>query len=219
MLNGLIFILIGLQLRSVVEGLDDLHGGPDRLLCGSREPDRHPRAHYLGLPGYVRPRWAIRRINETPTTLAQRLGRSVDRDAGCYLAGSGPRAAAPDGRRDALPGPRPHHLPDVLRDPGDARRSRLSLPVLIRALGLEDDHIGDKEETHGRIQVAEAALERLDELADEDWVREDTTERIRGLYTYRRTRFASRFVGIRTVSKNARPHTSASWSSCSGHSA
>jgi NhaP-type Na+/H+ and K+/H+ antiporter len=71
----------------------------------------------------------------------------------------------------------------------------LSLPVLIRALGLEDDHIGDKEETHGRIQVAEAALQRLDELVEEEWVREDTTERVRGLYIYRRNRFASRFVG------------------------
>jgi CPA1 family monovalent cation:H+ antiporter len=71
----------------------------------------------------------------------------------------------------------------------------LSLPVLIRALGLEDDHIGDKEETHSRIQIADAALERLDQLVDEDWVREDTTERIRGLYTYRRNRFASRFEG------------------------
>ena len=71
----------------------------------------------------------------------------------------------------------------------------LSLPVLIRALGLEDDHLGDKEETHGRISIAEAALERLDELVEEDWVREDTTERTRGLYTYRRDRFASRFEG------------------------
>jgi CPA1 family monovalent cation:H+ antiporter len=71
----------------------------------------------------------------------------------------------------------------------------LSLPVLIRTLGLEDDHIGDKEETHGRIRIAEAALERLDELADEDWVREDTAERVRGLYSYRRNRFASRFDG------------------------
>jgi len=71
----------------------------------------------------------------------------------------------------------------------------LSLPAVIRALGLEDDRIGEKEETHGRIQVAEAAIERLDELVDEDWVREDTVERIRGMYTYRRNRFASRFDG------------------------
>jgi monovalent cation/hydrogen antiporter len=71
----------------------------------------------------------------------------------------------------------------------------LSLPALIRALGLEDDRLGEKEETHGRIQVAEAALERLEELGAEDWVREDTEERVRGLYTYRRSRFASRFDG------------------------
>jgi CPA1 family monovalent cation:H+ antiporter len=60
----------------------------------------------------------------------------------------------------------------------------LSLPAVIRALGLEDDRIGEKEETQGRIGVAEAALERLEELADEDWVREDTAERVRGLYNY-----------------------------------
>jgi monovalent cation/hydrogen antiporter len=71
----------------------------------------------------------------------------------------------------------------------------LSLPSLIRALGLEDDRIGEKEETHGRIQIAEAALDRLEELGGEDWVREDTEERVRGLYTYRRDRFASRFDG------------------------
>jgi CPA1 family monovalent cation:H+ antiporter len=71
----------------------------------------------------------------------------------------------------------------------------LSLPLLIRALGLEDDHIGEKEETHGRISVADAALERLEELKVEDWVREDTAERVQGLYNYRRNRFASRFDG------------------------
>jgi monovalent cation/hydrogen antiporter len=71
----------------------------------------------------------------------------------------------------------------------------LSLPLLIRALGLEDDHIGEKEETKGRISVADAALERLEELKLEDWVREDTAERVQGLYNYRRNRFASRFDG------------------------
>ncbi len=71
----------------------------------------------------------------------------------------------------------------------------LSLPLLIRALSLEDDHIGEKEETHDRIKVADAALERLEELKEEDWVREDTAERVQGLYNYRRNRFASRFDG------------------------
>lgn len=71
----------------------------------------------------------------------------------------------------------------------------LSLPVLIRALGLEDDGIAEREEVGGRIKVAQAALDRLEELAVEEWVRDDTAERLRGLYGYRRNRFVSRFDG------------------------
>jgi CPA1 family monovalent cation:H+ antiporter len=41
-------------------------------------------------------------------------------------------------------------------------------------------------------QAAEAALSRLDELADEGGVRKDTTTRMRDLYEYRRRRFAAR---------------------------
>jgi monovalent cation/hydrogen antiporter len=32
-------------------------------------------------------------------------------------------------------------------------------------------------------------------VTDENWVPEDTTERVRGLYNYRHNRFASRFDG------------------------
>jgi monovalent cation/hydrogen antiporter len=71
----------------------------------------------------------------------------------------------------------------------------LSLPALIRALGLEDDGSQEREEIEGRIEVADAALARIEELFEEDWVREDTAERIRGLYNYRRTRFNARFDG------------------------
>jgi NhaP-type Na+/H+ or K+/H+ antiporter len=71
----------------------------------------------------------------------------------------------------------------------------LSLPALIRALGLEDDGSQQREEIKGRIRVAEAALARIEELAAEEWVREDTAERVRGLYNYRRSRFGARFDG------------------------
>ena len=69
----------------------------------------------------------------------------------------------------------------------------LSLPFIIRALKIEPDHRAEKEDTKARIKAAESALARLEELAEEDWVREDTAERLRGLYTFRRDRFASRF--------------------------
>ena len=69
----------------------------------------------------------------------------------------------------------------------------LSLPILIRALHLEDDGLAAKEETKARIHAAEAALVRLEELAGEDWVRDDTAERLRGLYRFRQSRFVARF--------------------------
>ncbi|MDX6487490.1 MAG: monovalent cation/hydrogen antiporter [Gaiellaceae bacterium] len=69
----------------------------------------------------------------------------------------------------------------------------LTLPLLIRVLGVEDDGIADREEAKARIKAAEAALARLEELEEEEWVREDTAERMRGLYGFRRDRFRARF--------------------------
>jgi CPA1 family monovalent cation:H+ antiporter len=68
----------------------------------------------------------------------------------------------------------------------------LTLPVVIRALGIEADNLDEKEHAKARIKAADAALARLDELEGEDWVREDTAERLRGVYGFRRNRFLSR---------------------------
>ena len=69
----------------------------------------------------------------------------------------------------------------------------LTLPFLIQALPLEDDGVAEREETKARIHAADAAIARLEELVSENWVREDTAERLRGLYGFRRNRFAERF--------------------------
>jgi CPA1 family monovalent cation:H+ antiporter len=69
----------------------------------------------------------------------------------------------------------------------------LTLPAVIRLLRLEDDGIADKEETRARIHAAEAALGRLEELAGEDWVHDDTVDRMRATYRFRANRFAARF--------------------------
>jgi Na+/H+ antiporter len=68
----------------------------------------------------------------------------------------------------------------------------LTLPVLIRLLRLEEGGLAEKKEAKARIAAAEAALGRLEELTAEDWVRDDTAERLRGLYDFRRERFRSR---------------------------
>jgi len=71
----------------------------------------------------------------------------------------------------------------------------LTLAPLIRVLALDDGGVAEHEEAKARIRAAEAAIERLDELLGEEWVREDTAERMRGLYAFRQERFRSRFDG------------------------
>jgi len=72
----------------------------------------------------------------------------------------------------------------------------LTLKPLVRKLGVVDDGMeAEHEENKARLRAAEAALARLEELADEDWVRDDTLERTRNLFDYRRRRFSARFDG------------------------
>src|SRR5919197_3063756 len=68
----------------------------------------------------------------------------------------------------------------------------LTLPVLIKALHVEDDGADAREELIGRRAAVEAALARLHELGDAEWTRDDTTERMRMMYQYRQRRFAVR---------------------------
>jgi NhaP-type Na+/H+ or K+/H+ antiporter len=197
LLNGLIFILIGLQLGSVVEGLDEYTTGELASYALLTSLTVILVRMIWVFPATYVPRWASRRIRERDPSPPW---RNVS-----VIAWTGMRGVISLAAALALPLQTASEVPFPNRDLiifltfcvilATLVVQGLSLPVLIRALGLEDDRIGDKEETHGRIKIAEAALERLDELVDEDWVREDTAERIRGLYSYRRDRFASRFDG------------------------
>jgi monovalent cation/hydrogen antiporter len=67
----------------------------------------------------------------------------------------------------------------------------LTLEPLIRRLGVEDDGAEEREEVAARVRVAEAAIARVEALSGVDWVREDTLDRVRGLYDYRRRRFGA----------------------------
>lgn len=57
---------------------------------------------------------------------------------------------------------------------------------------MEDDGSGAREELDARTEAAEAALAHLDRLRAEDWTRDDTVERMQGLYEFRRRRLAQR---------------------------
>jgi len=71
----------------------------------------------------------------------------------------------------------------------------LTLPAVVRLLRLERDDLDEREDAKARIHAVDAGLARLEELVDEDWVRDDTAERVRGAYNFRRTRFGARLDG------------------------
>ena len=194
LLNGLLFALVGLQLPSI---FDSLSGRSTNEVIG-----------YAALVSAVvvgaRFAWLL------VTFLAALLSRSIRADdpapswkAKLVIAWSGMRGAVSLAAALALP---------LTTDAGTGFPDRnliifltfgvifatlvvqgLTLEPLIRVLDLEDDGLAGKEEAKARIFAAEAALERLDELVDEEWVREDTAERLRGLFGFRRERFRSRF--------------------------
>jgi CPA1 family monovalent cation:H+ antiporter len=68
----------------------------------------------------------------------------------------------------------------------------LSLPALIRRLGVSDGGADADEELRGRLVATKAAIEQIDALAGEEWTRDETVERMRALYEYRKRRFAAR---------------------------
>ncbi len=68
-----------------------------------------------------------------------------------------------------------------------------TLPLVIKVLGVEDDGSVEQQESKARLLAARAAIARIDELAAEDWVREETAERVRRGFEFRIRRFSARF--------------------------
>jgi Na+/H+ antiporter len=67
----------------------------------------------------------------------------------------------------------------------------LTLSPLISWLGLIDDGVEEREERVARQRVAEAGLARIDEIGEPDWVKPDSIERARLMLDYRRRRFGA----------------------------
>jgi monovalent cation/hydrogen antiporter len=194
LLNGLIFILIGLQLDRVIGNLERSAGELILYAALVSLTVVLVRMAWVFPATYV-PRLVSRGLRERDPSPSW---RSVS-----IIAWTGMRGVISLAAALALPFETASGAPFPGRDLiifltfcvilATLVFQGLSLPPLIKALGLEDDRIGEREENKGRIKVADAALRRLEELKEEDWVREDTAERVEGLYNYRRNRFASRF--------------------------
>jgi Na+/H+ antiporter len=194
-LNALLFALIGLQLPGIIDALSGRSAetliGYSALVVGAVILARFA---WIFPIAYL-PRLLSRHVRERDPVPSWR--------AKTVLAWSGMRGAVSLAAALALPFTTDAGTPFGDRELivfltfavilGTLVLQGLTLPALIRVLGLEDDGLADKEEAKARILAAEAAIARLEELVDEDWVREDTAERLRGLYNFRRERFRSRF--------------------------
>jgi CPA1 family monovalent cation:H+ antiporter len=188
-LNALLFVLVGLQLPVVVDALGDIPGG--RLLG-------YAALVSLTVIG-VRFVWVFA-VLHAPKWIARRV--SSWRGA-VFLSWAGMRGALSLAAALALPLETDAGVPFPGRElilfltfsvilvtlVGQG----LTLPLVIRVLGLEDDGLEEREDAKARIRAAEAAIARLAELESEEWVREDTAERVRGLYGFRASRFRARF--------------------------
>ncbi|MGI4792269.1 MAG: Na+/H+ antiporter [Janthinobacterium lividum] len=71
----------------------------------------------------------------------------------------------------------------------------LSLPWLIRRLGLSDDGGAAQEEAQARQQATQAALGRLNEIAEAEDLPVDLVEDLRGHFAHMEARFAARVEG------------------------
>jgi CPA1 family monovalent cation:H+ antiporter len=79
----------------------------------------------------------------------------------------------------------------------------LTLSPLIRALRLGQDATLEAEEAHARETAARAALARLDEVALAPWARRDQVERLRALYAQRLARSSPLLQGADAAARQA----------------
>ena len=69
----------------------------------------------------------------------------------------------------------------------------LSLPPLMHALGVTADGTDLREEARARFRALAAAMSRLEELAEEDWITETGLNQMRAYYEVRQRKLRTRF--------------------------
>jgi CPA1 family monovalent cation:H+ antiporter len=188
LLNALLFVLIGLQLPDIIDGLSGRSLGevlwPALAVCVAVILCRFVWSQVVT--------WLIRLLDRRAS---QRARRGTWRDR-MISSWAGMRGAVSLAAALALPQDFPERnlilfvtFAVIL---GTLVLQGLTLPMLIRRLGIHDDGTEQREELEARRRATDAALIRLDELGMMEWTRDDTVERMRGLYHYRRRRLLAR---------------------------
>jgi CPA1 family monovalent cation:H+ antiporter len=194
LVNAALFVLVGLQLRTVVAGL----GGYSAASLAGYALAVSAVVIVVRLVWFFTVPYLIRALDRRPSQRARRVGARPR----LVVAWSGMRGAVSLAAALALP------LRTDARSPFPDRDliifltfavifstlvvQGLSLPVLIRRLRVTDDGAEDDEELRARLVATKAALAQIDALAGEDWTRDETVERLRNVYEYRKRRLAAR---------------------------
>jgi CPA1 family monovalent cation:H+ antiporter len=186
--NAVLFILVGLQLQPI---LRDLESDSAAVLAGQAVLVAAVVVAARLAWGFSVP-YLIRLLDRRPSQVARRVGARER----LVVGWSGMRGAVSLAAALALPLDFPFRslllfltfavIMATLVVQG------LTLPALIRWIGVHDDGGEEREEVRARLAATHAALERLDELAGADWTRHDTVERLQGLYEFRRRRLKAR---------------------------
>jgi CPA1 family monovalent cation:H+ antiporter len=188
LLNAILFILVGLQLPAI---LDALSGESPAFLLALA-------AVASGVVIGVRFAWlmivplVIRALDRRESQRARRAGWRVR----AVIGWSGMRGAVSLAAALALPPSTPQRDLVVFLTFAVILATLvlqgLTLPAVIRGLGVHGDDDEQHEELRARLAATQAALARLEELANEEWTRNETVERMTGMYDYRRRRLKAR---------------------------
>ena len=194
LLNAVLFVLVGLQLHPILTGVS---GSSAAVLLGQAALVSAVVIAVRIVWGFSVP-YLVRALDRRPAQRARRVGARER----LVASWSGMRGAVSLAAALALP------LETSTGQPFPQRNliifvtfgvifatlvlQGLSLPWLIRRLGLHRDDSEEQEELRGRLRATDAALTRLEELAVQEWTRDDTVERMRGLYQFRRRRLKAR---------------------------
>lgn len=198
LINAMLFVLVGLQLHAIVGSLTDYRFGSLVIYA----------AAVTGAVVGIRLLWffsvpyLIRILDRRPGQRQRRLPASWR----LIMAWSGMRGAVSLAVALALPLSTDFGADFPARDLilfltfvvifFTLVAQGLTLPMLIRRLGVGDGDPDTDEEVRARLVASKAAIAQLDELAGEDWTRDDTVQRMRGMYEYRKQRFAARLGKI-----------------------
>jgi Na+/H+ antiporter len=194
LLNAILFILVGMQLHPI---LSQVTGSSVSALVG-RAALVSATVIAMRIAWQFTVPYVIRALDRRPSQLARRAGPRER----LVVGWGGMRGAVSLAAALALPlqtgtgQPFPQRNLIIFVTFGVILATLvlqgLTLPWLIGRVGLQRDDNQAREELRGRLRATDAALARLEDLSTQEWTRDDTLERMRGLYQFRRRRLKAR---------------------------